>query len=321
MALMRFRITGATEFSLGELLYDLDFPGQYMRRIRSVGISIPAVLGPHSGINATLTLQKHRYRVSPTVSGAADYIAPQATGSQAFRSDRIPISSVAVSSGSADSGIFELNFSGPRYMPFEGAGAISTWRLELPTVIRKFDYESISDVLLHVQYTAHDGGATLKAAANGAVLQAARAVEVEGQSTGFWAIWDLKNEFVNQWYSFSTKLAGRKTSGGDDISMKLGNLKDRLPFWSRRQEALQVREVTFISKSQSLVSKLEIPALVSKSAWQSGNIGSFFKRSCTATVNNLDWVIKAKTAVEQEGKPVENVYLLIHYVFAGAKIV
>ena len=83
-------------------------------------------------------------------------------------------------------------------MPFEGASAVSTWRLELPPVIRKFYYESINDILLYVQYTAYEGGATLKAAANDAVRQAAKIAEKSGKEDGFWAVWDLKNDFVNQ---------------------------------------------------------------------------------------------------------------------------
>ena len=47
-------------------------------------------------------------------------------------------------------------------MPFEGAGAISTWRLELPATIRPFNYSSIADVVLHVSYTARDGGAIIQ---------------------------------------------------------------------------------------------------------------------------------------------------------------
>ena len=139
MALMKIRITGATEFSLGELLFDIDSPGHYMRRIRSVASSIPAVLGPHSSTNATLTLLQHKYRVSHLSSNATDYISSQSDGSEAFRSDRIPISSVAISSGSLDPGVFELNVAGLRYMPFEGADAVSRWRLEFPNAIRKFD--------------------------------------------------------------------------------------------------------------------------------------------------------------------------------------
>ena len=55
--------------------------------------------------------------------------------------------------------MFELNFRDERYLPFEGAGAISRWRLRLPPVeFQPFDYRTISDVVLHVRYTARDGG-------------------------------------------------------------------------------------------------------------------------------------------------------------------
>ena len=39
-------------------------------------------------------------------------------------------------------------------MPFEGAGAISSWELSLPKNFRQFDYQTINDVILHISYTA-----------------------------------------------------------------------------------------------------------------------------------------------------------------------
>ena len=53
----------------------------------------------------------------------------------------VPITSIAVSTGQNDSGVFELNFRDERYIPFEGAGAISKWRIELPGTFREFDYD------------------------------------------------------------------------------------------------------------------------------------------------------------------------------------
>ena len=41
-------------------------------------------------------------------------------------------------------------------MPFEGAGAISRWRLELPSQFRPFDYQTINDVILNISYTAQE---------------------------------------------------------------------------------------------------------------------------------------------------------------------
>jgi hypothetical protein len=67
--------------------------------------------------------------------------------------------SVATSTAQNDAGVFELSFRDERYMPFEGAGAISRWSLELPSTFRAFDYGSINDVILSISYTAEYDGA------------------------------------------------------------------------------------------------------------------------------------------------------------------
>jgi len=43
-------------------------------------------------------------------------------------------------------------------MPFEGAGAVSDWKLSLPKNFRQFDYQTITDVILHISYTAEEDG-------------------------------------------------------------------------------------------------------------------------------------------------------------------
>jgi hypothetical protein len=75
-----------------------------------------------------------------------------------FRDFAGAIESIVTSTAQNDSGLFELNRRDERRMPFDGAGAISTWRIELPTDIAPFDVESISDVVLHVLYTAREAG-------------------------------------------------------------------------------------------------------------------------------------------------------------------
>ncbi|GFF58012.1 hypothetical protein IFM51744_09407 [Aspergillus udagawae] len=214
MALMRLRISGSTTFSLSDMLFDLDFPGHYMRRIPAVAVSIPAVLSPHSDVNATLALQQHMYRVLQTAATPEEYAASWSTMSasndEAFRTDRVPISAVTISSGTHDAGVFELNFAGDRYLPFEGAGVVSSWRLDLPTEVPRFDYNSIADVQLHVQYTSLEGGASLRAAANGAVRNALKVIDNSGtgRDNGFWATWNLKNDFVNLCITLVSKNVG-----------------------------------------------------------------------------------------------------------------
>ena len=67
------------------------------------------------------------------------------------------IQSIVTSVGGNDSGMFETNLRDERLLPFEGAGVESTWKLELPATLRQFDYNTISDAVLHVRYTARQG--------------------------------------------------------------------------------------------------------------------------------------------------------------------
>src|SRR6185369_14926073 len=67
--------------------------------------------------------------------------------------------SIATSTAQADSGVFEFSFRDERYMPFEGAGAVSSWQLTLPKTFRAFDYRTITDVIVQISYTAREDGA------------------------------------------------------------------------------------------------------------------------------------------------------------------
>jgi Tc toxin complex TcA C-terminal TcB-binding domain len=75
------------------------------------------------------------------------------------------IRAIVTSSAQADAGLFETNFNDERYLPFELSGAVSQWRLDLPADVRQFDFDTISDVILHVRYTAREGGDLLKSGA------------------------------------------------------------------------------------------------------------------------------------------------------------
>ncbi len=58
-----------------------------------------------------------------------------------------------------------MNLRDERWLPFEGQGAISTWNLVLDPRDNNFDFTTITDVVLHMRYTARGGG-DLTAAAN-----------------------------------------------------------------------------------------------------------------------------------------------------------
>jgi hypothetical protein len=76
-----------------------------------------------------------------------------------------------VTSSGTNSGLFETNLRDERFLPFEGTGAVSTWKLELPAAFRRFDYNTIADVILHMRYTARQAGGLLGQAAVTAIKE------------------------------------------------------------------------------------------------------------------------------------------------------
>jgi hypothetical protein len=143
-ALMLLKQTGTCNFSIPEVFYDLFYPGQYRRRIQSVRLTIPSVTGPYTNVSATLSLMSSQIRMEPQLGAAGDV-------------KNVPKSrttTIATSTAQNDAGVFQLNFRDDRYMPFEGAGAVSSWKLSLPKTFRQFDYNTINDVIIHVSYVA-----------------------------------------------------------------------------------------------------------------------------------------------------------------------
>jgi hypothetical protein len=53
---LQLRAAGRCEIEIPEWMFDLDFSGQYMRRIKSVSLTIPCVTGPYTGVHCRLTL-------------------------------------------------------------------------------------------------------------------------------------------------------------------------------------------------------------------------------------------------------------------------
>jgi len=74
----------------------------------------------------------------------------------------VPFKAIAISHGKNDAGLFELRFDDSRYLPFEGAGVISRWRLEMDGPATAPIRPSISDVVLHLSYTAKEDAGPFK---------------------------------------------------------------------------------------------------------------------------------------------------------------
>ena len=193
-ALLSLRETGACEFKIPEVLFAMDFAGHYFRRIKAVRITIPCVTGPYTNVSATLSLKESWIRIDQTIlSGDPPTLPPLNP-----ETPNLPQTAIATSSADRDGGTFELNFNDPRYLPFEGAGAVSSWRLELPSVIRQFDYDTISDVVVHLSYTARDAGeGPFKTAVNAQLVDLSATMQNSGVTMS--RLFSLRQEFSGEW--------------------------------------------------------------------------------------------------------------------------
>lgn len=217
-ALVQLRETGRCFFNLPEEIFDLDYPGHYFRRIKSVSLTVPCVAGPYTTIACTLRLLKNSVRTS-TANGDNGY--PRNTDDQGFPADddrfvehNILVKAIAASNAQNDGGLFELNFRDERYLPFEGAGVISAWSLELfndPPAnnpdpgnpdfgkpLRQFDYKTISDVILHIKYTAREDAGAFK----NKVVAHLRDCFSQGGTRPSLRMFSLREEFPMQWHRF-----------------------------------------------------------------------------------------------------------------------
>jgi hypothetical protein len=253
VALVKLKETGECFVNLPEALFDLDYPGHYMRRIKSVGLTIPCVIGPYTSVNCTLTLLTNSVRKN--TSPGSQYARNADDKGVFIVDDRFAdnigaIQSIVTSSAQNDSGLFETNLRDERYLPFEGAGAISEWRIELSQDkdFRQFDYNTISDVILHLRYTARDGGDILKGKAIDelrTILKEAT-LQLAEKRTGLFRLFSAKHEFPNDWYRFL-----RPKEDQTDQSLQVNLDKERFPF-QFRDETITITKVEFFLKLKGL---------------------------------------------------------------------
>lgn len=245
-ALLTLQETGACTFEVGELLFDLDHPGHYFRRLKSVGLSIDATVDAHTSPGATLSLVRDTLRVTASSPGGAggyprDAEAPQ--DDTRFRDGVGGVQSIATSRGRDDAGLFELSFRDERYLPFEGAGAISTWRLELPAVAQ-FDYRSIGDVELQLSYTARDGGAPLRSAASSWVEARIAEVVDAANQTGLLLLQSAQKDFATGWERFL-----RPVEGQQGAPLPIPIVLAKFPFIARsRSVVVDAVELVFVTE-------------------------------------------------------------------------
>ena len=212
-AFIDLRRQGWCEVDLPEELFDADYPGHYFRRIKTVGLTLPCVVGPYTSINCTLTLLSSHVRIN--ANPGTKYSEQDAPNDARFSHNYGAIQSVATSHGQNDAGLFEVNFRDERYLPFEGAGAISRWRIELPPDCNAFDLDTLSDVIIKLSYTARDGGKALADAARTSLRSRWAAASQDAGATPMTPLrrlFRVRYEFSDAWGQFRNALVAGDAS-------------------------------------------------------------------------------------------------------------
>jgi hypothetical protein len=248
-ALLQLKELGQCDIELPESLFDVDFPGHYLRRIKSLSLTIPCVVGPYSSVPCTVTQLKHSLRLSGNVSGK--YARDLENDDPRFADSFGAIQSIVTSGAQNDSGLFETNLRDERYLPFEGAGVIGTWQLKMPSEFRQFDYETISDVILHIRYTSRDGGVEMKDAATTHLGQQIDAAEAAGMVRLF----SVRQEFPSAWAKFkATEIDGNAVKTAE---LSLDLRAEHYPFWSQGR-LKSVLKAEIFARVDAGVAKIEI---------------------------------------------------------------
>jgi hypothetical protein len=139
----RFRETGMLPFATSMELFERDFPGHYLRLIKRVRLSVIALIPPLDGIKATL-FNTGLSRVDIASNGIFERVS-------VIR----PPETIALTSPRDATGLFELTpTSQEMLLPFEHFGVDTSWEFQMPKAANQFDYNTIADVLVTIEYTA-----------------------------------------------------------------------------------------------------------------------------------------------------------------------
>lgn len=230
LALLRLRKTGRCTVKVPEELFDMDGPGHYFRRIKSVSVTIPCVTGPYASVSCRLTLLKSSIRKSSALRDGA--YAREGADDDRFSDFFGSLQSIVTSSAQNDAGLFDADQRDDRYLPFEYSGAVSEWQLELPADPsqgdpQQLDFDTISDVVLHIRYTAREGGGLLRREATRNLSTAI----AQAEAAGTVRLFSARHDFPTEWAKFQAQTP----PAGHRFKLALNLRDEHYPFWSAKR--------------------------------------------------------------------------------------
>lgn len=203
----RFRETGVLLFATPMEMFDRDFPGHYLRLIKRVKTSVVALIPPTQGIRATLSTTG---RSRAVIGGDVFQKVVANNGPQV----------VALSSPRDATGLFELDQQAEMLLPFEGMGVDTNWELRMPKAANLFDYRTIADVLITIEYTALHSFDYYQ-----------QVVQTLNPRVSANRPFSFRHQFADQWYDLhnpdqtATPMTVRFQTGREDFPPNLERLK------------------------------------------------------------------------------------------------
>lgn len=201
------------ETSMGS--FDVRSPGYYLRLIHRVRLMVVALIAPTQGIRATLSN-----------SGISQVVVPRDGGFGSVALQR-GFEQVLFTSTMNSSGQFELDVQPELLSPFQGSGVATRWVLELPRAANAFDYSSLADVVVTIEYTAlYD-----------AHLREKTTKELSNEAAGE-RVFSIRNEFPDAWYDLHNSVDPTVLKA--ELTMTRGDFPPNLDRVRMRQITLQL---------------------------------------------------------------------------------
>jgi hypothetical protein len=236
----RFRETGVITFATPMEMFDRDFPGHYLRLVSRVALSVVALIPPLHGVRATLSS-----------SGLSRVVI----GPDVFQT--VPIrrepEQIALSAAANATGLLDLEPQPDMLRPFEGCGVEGVWELRMPRASNPFDYRTIADVLLTIDYTALDSPDYRQ--------QVLRALPSTNRVD---AAFSFRNQLPDQWFDLNNPT---QTASPMRVSFRL--LADDFP---PNLEEPRIEHIALYASRRSMA-ELPISRLVLRQVGAPGAIG------------------------------------------------
>jgi hypothetical protein len=160
-------------------LFDQDFPGHYLRLIKRVQVSVVALIPPNQGIKASLA----NNGISRTVIGGDSF--------QTITINRNP-EVIGVTSPVNATGLFALDAQPELLLPFEGSGVDTSWEFRMPQAANLFDYSTIADILVAIDYTALESS-----------LYRQQVIKQLDRTISLDSVFSFRQDFPDQWYDLN----------------------------------------------------------------------------------------------------------------------